>query len=349
MVKWFFGCVIYLSLLTSGFLPTSAIFAGDKGSQAKDAAPQTVGVQKVEMEKIESTKEGESKTATEFQPKTTGVLVLAHGFGSGHGLGGEHGYSGEQQKTSPWESAVMEAVNPLSKEYPLEVAFGMAEPVTIIEAVHKLEQKGISEVVVIPLFISSHSPIIGNSQYILGLRNELPKTTSIKSLPKIESKVSFRMTRAIDDSPLIADILLEHAKELSINPAKETVILLGHGPNDEEENKLWLENMNRLAYYVWEKGGFRGVKTATLRMDAPKGIRRSTICELRTLVETYGEDGNVIVVPHFLAPGVEGKIVEALEGLTYVYNGKTLLPHHNISMWIKRMVEGEILLAHEEQ
>lgn len=148
------------------------------------------------------------------------------------------------------------------------------------------------------------------------------------------------MTGALDDSILVAEILLERAKELSINPVKETVILVGHGPNDERENELLLGDMKKLARYIHERGGFREVKAATWRSDAPKEIRNKAIHELRTMVEVSGKDGGVIVVPHLLAPGgVEGEIVDALEGLSYTFNGKTLLPHDNITKWMEMKVE----------
>ena len=276
------------------------------------------------------------------QPKSIGVLVLAHGIHSMHGERGMHLMHEERgSEILPlWNASVLEVVKPLTDKYPLEVAFGMADPDTIKEAVHELEEKGVSEVIVVPLFISSHSPIIGNSRYILGLQEKLPETTTVESLPRIESKIEFHMTGALDDSILVAEILLERAMELSTNPAKETVILVGHGPNDEKENRLWLADMEKLAYYVREKGYFKEVKVATWRSDAPKEIKERAIYELRSMIEMSGKDGKVIVVPHLLAMGgVESEIVEALKGLSYVFNGKTLLPHSNITRWVEMQVE----------
>ena len=95
------------------------------------------------------------------QSKTIGMLVLAHGMHT-------HGHEEQISKEIPaWNASVLEAVKPLKEKYPLEVAFGMADPDTIKEAVRKLEEKGVSDVTAVPLFISSHSPIIGNSRYIL--------------------------------------------------------------------------------------------------------------------------------------------------------------------------------------
>lgn len=282
------------------------------------------------------------RIAVAVQSKITGVLVLAHGM---H----DHGHGEHVSDAVPrWNVAVLEAVKSLKSKYPLEVAFGMADPETIEDAVRKLEQKDVTNVIVVPLFISSHSPIIGNSRYILGLQEELPLTTDVKSLPRIESKMRFVMTGALDDNPLAAEILLERARELSIDPDRETVILVGHGPNDENENKLWLNDMEKLASYVHEKGRLKEVKAATWRSDAPETVKEKAAQELRAMVERDDKDGRVIVIPHLLASsGVEGEIIEVLKGLSYSYNGKTLLPHPNITKWIEMQVEGELMKLKE--
>jgi len=338
MRRFIFLYVISLSLLGMGFLYASATYGQEKETRETRS-------------KLNITKNSELipykkglAIPVAMQPKTMGVLVLAHG--AHHHGHGEHG-SG----TPPsWDAAVLEAVKPLKDKYPLEVAFGMADPDTIKDAVRKLEKKGVSEVIVVPLFISSHSPIIGNSRFILGLQGKLSETTSIESLPRIESKVKFYMTGALDDSILVAEILLERAMELSANPSKETIVLVGHGPNDEKENKLWLDDMERLAYYVREKGKFKEVKVATWRSDAPKEIKQEAINKLRTMVENGSKDGSVIVVPLLLAPnGVEGEIVEALKGLSYSFDGKTLLPHDNITKWMEEKIEGELAKSMEKQ
>ncbi|TLD42915.1 MAG: hypothetical protein JETT_0815 [Candidatus Jettenia ecosi] len=334
MERFAFWNILSFMLLVIGLLYVPSILGqeGKKGLHDTQSSDQVPCIEEKALSAV-------------AQPKTIGVLVLAHGAHHGHGEKGSGHVHGEQppEEIPSWNASVLKAVKPLKDTYPLEVAFGMADPETIKEAVHKLEEKGVSVVIVVPLFISSHSPIIGNSRYILGLQKELPYTTDVKSLPRLESKLRFSMTEALNDSPLVAEILLERSRELSTNPAKETVILVGHGPNDENENKLWLDDMQKLAAYVREKGGFKEVKVATWRSDAPKEIKDKAIYELRTMVRASGEDGRVIIIPHLISSGgVENEIVEALKGLTYIFNGKTLLPHENITRWIEKQVEEDI-------
>lgn len=340
MERFAFWNSISFVLLVMGFLHIPLTYGQEEKGRFHDA--QNPG---------QTTCTEEKALSAVAQQKTIGVLVLAHGAHHGHGekrAGHVHGEQPSEEIPS-WNASVLEAVKPLKDTYPLEVAFGMADTETIKEAVHKLEEKGVSGVIVVPLFISSHSPIIGNSRYILGLQKELPYTTDVKSLPRLESKLRFSMTEALNDSPLVAEILLERSRELSTSPEKETVILVGHGPNDENENKLWLDDMQKLAAYVCKKRGFKEVKVATWRSDAPKEIKDKAIYELRTMVKTSGEDGRVIIIPHLLSSGgVENEIVEALKGLTYIFNGKTLLPHENITRWIEKQVEEDIQGCRED-
>lgn len=340
MERFTFWNILSLMLLVIGLLHVPSIL-GQEGKKGLHNAQSSDQVSCTE----------EKALSAVVQPKTIGVLVLAHGAHHGHGEQGAGHVHGEQppEEIPSWNASVLEAVKPLKDTYPLEVAFGMADPETIKEAVRKLEEKSISRVIVVPLFISSHSPIIGNSRYILGLQKELPNTTDVKSLPRLESKLRFSMTEALNDSPFVAEILLERSRELSKNPVKETVILVGHGPNDESENKLWLDDMQKLAGYVRERGGFKEVEVATWRSDAPKEIKDKAIYKLRTMVKASREDGRVIIIPHLLSSGgVENEIVEALKGLTYIFNGKTLLPHENITIWIEKQVKEALAKSMEK-
>ncbi len=259
-----------------------------------------------------------------------GVLVLAHGGPSTKLIKNEEN---KYDKLLLWNKMVIDAVKPLEKKFNIEIAFGMADPETIQAATDRLEEKGAKKIVAVPLFISSYSSIIENTAFILGLRKRTK--TSQKELTSIKSNVEFVMTSAIDSHPLIAEILLDRASELSKNPDDETVIIIGHGPNDPEQNEKWLKEMMILASFVKEKGDFKDVKVTTLRDDAPKETREKATMILREMVMMASLKGNAIVIPHLIARGgIESGIPERLKGLDYIYNGKTLLPHENITKWI---------------
>ncbi len=53
------------------------------------------------------------------------------------------------------------------------MAFGMANPMKMQEGIDKLECQGVTKIIVVPLFISSYSPIIRQNEYLLGFRDTL--------------------------------------------------------------------------------------------------------------------------------------------------------------------------------
>lgn len=241
-----------------------------------------------------------------------GILVVAHG-----------------SKMALWNEQVRDAVRPLEGRYNVDIAFGMADPKTIQEAVNRLEKRGARSIVVVPLFISSHSPIIYNTRRLLGLDPDNPQR-------QIEGDTDFVMTGALDDSPLVSEIVLERARELSEEPSAEVVVLVGHGPNEPELNVLWLANMQQIAGFVKEAGGFKDVVVQTVRDDAPREVWEAAKRELRGKVKTAGADSRVLVIPFVLASGgIEEGIEGRLEGLRFEF-GRPLLPHPSITKWIEQ-------------
>ena len=289
-----------------------------------------------------------------------GILVLAHG---GSGI---------------WERMVTAAVAPLKQKYPTEIAFGMADPKTVQKGLNNLEKEGIRSVIVVPLFISSHSPIIRQTEYLLGLREDLPDEPLVMNhapnplslvtaqsfrrqhshgsddankerdqvvIKPIASQARIMMTKPLDDDSLVASILYERILGVSQPDEDETVILVAHGPNDEEDNKGWLEKLTNLAGQIQskrlaEKGrGFKSIERATVRDDAEESVYDKAKMKLRDMVKSSGSTSRVIVVPVVLAlGGIEAGIRRRLEGLEYVWVKKALLPHENITRFIEMSV-----------
>ena len=249
-----------------------------------------------------------------------GVLVLAHGG------------------TNQWNAAVHKVVRQAKLEAPTEVAFGMgmhAEEVRgFQQAVNRLERTGISRIRVVPLLISSHSEVYRQYEYLCGVRAqaEWPEAGRPLSL-----KVPVTFASGLDDDPLVAEILLERAKQLSRHAEEETVVLIAHGPTRDADSQIWLAQMQQLAQHLRRAGGFREVVSGTLRDDADKSVKDDAARVLRDTVERASRTGRVLVVPLLLAQGgIERKIPKMLAGFTYVYSGQTLLPHAKLAQCIAR-------------
>jgi len=264
-----------------------------------------------------------------------GILILAHGAGK------------------EWDSQVSDIRRTVNAYVPAEAAFGMAAPDAMQAAVDRLEARGIKKIAVVPLFINSHSSVMDQTRYALHL-SPTPSPVFIRAMNRLppailrmsgmdfdpRKRVTLRaeivMTKALDDDPLVADILIDRAKALSRQPSRETVILVGHGPVDNAENKMWLATMRGLCRQIRHAGGYKAAWAATIRDDAPPWVKAKADAILRALVRRAGKNGGrALVVPELVARGgVETHIVRILRGLPYAWDDRTLTPDPRLALWV---------------
>lgn len=256
------------------------------------------------------------------RPSRVGVLVVAHGG------------------NNRWNGLVRKAVVEARLDVPVQVAFGMGmhdeETRVFQDAVNRLQRKGINRLLVIPLLASSHSEVFRQFEYLFRLRSQ----AEWKDVEALRLKVPVVMGKALDDDPLVSDIMLERALSLSRNPSQETVVLVAHGPVSDEDAAQWLGAMERIDETVKTEGAFKDVLSALMRDDAPAAIKGEASRQFREAVRKASEESRVLVVPLLIASGgVEQKIPKLLSGLSYAYDGQALLPHPKLSQWLARQVE----------
>ena len=249
----------------------------------------------------------------------TGVLVMAHGG------------------TPEWNAEVLDAVEDLRMDYPVAVAFGMADPRTLAAGVDSLLAAGVERILVPRLFLSGDS-FRDATEYVLGLSDEKPRwSMHAEHMHQLEIPVPVRMVEeGLLDAPEVGGILTARAEALSMKPESESVLLIAHGAGSEEENDAWLRRMDLLADSVRESIPFAEVKVETLREDWEEE-REAAESRIRGWVETQsGLSRDVIVIP-FRLSGF-GPYAEVLDGLSYRADGKGLLPDRRISSWVRRQV-----------
>jgi hypothetical protein len=145
-----------------------------------------------------------------------GILVIAHGSPS-----------------DSWCAPVRSVMENVSLPYPVELGFLEFVPnETINIAVDKLDEAGVTKIIAVPLFISSHSGHIAEIEYVLGLRVELPEMTMMSRPAFVEGD---EMERSI--------VSLEGRYRVSYTPIVETVSAMGvtakqhHGGGEAEEEE----------------------------------------------------------------------------------------------------------------
>jgi hypothetical protein len=280
-----------------------------------------------------------------------GIVLLAHGG------------------NAEWNARVLDLARKVDTTQPVEVAFGMATRGTLQAAVDRLAARGVTEIVAVPLFVSSWSSVLTSTEYLLGLRAEAPAAlamfakmdhsghaTSPPASPAgddgraatlgatpVESKAPItRMTPALNGHPIVAGILTTRARSISRNPPGEAVVIVGHGPSSDEENLRWMRDMETLAAEMARTERFASIDYLTVRDDAAPAIRDAATEELRALVaRRTGEGHRVLIVPLLLSfGGIEEGIAKRLQGLPYDMAGAALLPDDRLISWVLEMARG---------
>lgn len=258
-----------------------------------------------------------------------GVILMAHG--------------GRPE----WNEGVKSAVAPLRADTKIEIAFGMADAYSIQEAVQKLEAQGVENIGVVRLFVSGES-WYERTEKILGVRTGAPDrhTSHDKgmnhSMPaghrmeywKVDANANFALSKqGLSESSTMDVILVERAIALSISPATEDILILAHGPGDDEENQRWITNITARAALMKSSTPFRRVKVMTLREDW-HDKRQGAEKAIRAYVKRAGDEGGSAIVIPFRTHGF-GPYAKVLEGLDYRSDSKGLIPHKNVTLWIK--------------
>lgn len=288
---------------------------------------------------------GLSLSLTARQPQSKpGVLLLAHGG------------------AAQWNERVTAVAATVDQTQPTEVAFGMATRANIQSAIDKLAARGVTEIVAVPLFVSSYSSVITSTEYLLGLRKDAPKDLAIfakmshgshgaagaedhsaHGMPAadpaspVTTKLPVRMTPAPNRHPIIGAIAADRAKSISTAPAKEAVILVAHGPVPDDDNRRWLADMAVLAETVKASAAYGSVDYMTVRDDAGPAMREAATKELREKVQAQIAQGRrVLIVPHLMSfGGIEQGIRKRLEGLDYTMTSQALMPDDRIVQWVQ--------------
>ncbi len=243
-----------------------------------------------------------------------GVLIISHG-----------------SREPIWVTLVDEAVNQLPLQDPIPVAVSFLEVVEgrlIQDGIYLLEEQGVTDIIVIPLFVSSGSTHVDEIAYALGVKESADCDTDLVPY-HIQANIHYGVP--MDDDDDVAQMVWDKICGLCVDVDREVILLVGHGSIYEGFRERWEKGISSLARKVQQISGVTSVDYALLN---PNSVQERTEYWQRE----YGY--KVIVAPLFLSEGYFTRkiIPERLKGLSYRYSGQTLLPHPLISQWIGRQV-----------
>ncbi|NDI36001.1 sirohydrochlorin chelatase [Chengkuizengella sediminis] len=244
-----------------------------------------------------------------------GLLVISHG-----------------SRNENWVRLVDQAVDEvqLPNSIPKESSFlELVENRLIQDGIYRLEAKGITDIIVIPLFVSSGSTHLDEISYALRMTS---KPTLETDMEPMDIKANIHLGVPVDDDPIIANILYERISDLSDNPQQEVICLVGHGSKEKGFYAKWRSGLDSLARRVQLIGNFAGSESAML-------LPNQVASKMKVLNKKYPEH-KIIIVPLFLSEGyfTNEVIPSRLKDFNYLYNGKPILPDKKISQWIEQQV-----------
>jgi sirohydrochlorin ferrochelatase len=265
-----------------------------------------------------------------------GVVVVAHGG------------------DSVWNAQVRETAAAARVGGPLEVSFLMgagARTARFQDAVARLQAQGASEIVVVPMLVSSHSGHYDQIRWLAGdsvtLDAQMHHHLHMAGIERPAARVPMRVTAAMDASPQVARALADRATALARQqqaaPRDRALLIVGHGPNSAEDYAAWMENLRPVADSVKALTGFRDVRVELVRDDAPAPVRAEAVRRVRELIELQhlATGQEVVVVPVLVSKGSvsRDKVPNDIRGTRSVYAGEPLAPHPAMARWIEARVQ----------
>jgi hypothetical protein len=249
-----------------------------------------------------------------------GVLILLHGFRDGDPL-------------------FKQEVEMFSGIFPTAMAPGMSMMMSdhIQLALDDLTAAGAQQIAVVPIVSTSHNTMMRQWQYIFGLEDEAPYA----SVARVTTDAEILFAEPPGDDPLIAEILIDHALEISTKPSNEWIIIAAHGPSFDDDNEIVLGELESLAKVMREDSDFVNVQGITLQDDATPEVRDANVAKLRKMVEDANAAGHeVLIVTNLIGTrSIQSKLRKDLKGLDYKFNKKGIAEHPNfVEEWMAEAI-----------
>ncbi|MFC0393624.1 sirohydrochlorin chelatase [Paenibacillus mendelii] len=202
----------------------------------------------------------------------------------------------------------------------------------IQDGIDQLEAEGVTDLYVLPLFVSSGSTHVDDIGQAFGQPPVTVEREGELGRFRVAAGMRVHVGLPIDDDPDIAELLLSNIRELSEQPERELLLLVAHGSREAVFHDRWRRGMKRLAERMKTIGGFA-------RADIAMLLPNQAACKLGAL-QKKRQDKAFIVVPLFLSSGyfTQTVIPKRLEGFTYRYNGRAMLPHPFIARWMEKQI-----------
>jgi sirohydrochlorin ferrochelatase len=195
-----------------------------------------------------------------------------------------------------------------------------------VRALHAAAHDGVA---VVPLFVSSGNWIVR-------------RVTELAVAASADAGIPASVTAALDASAEVMDVLADRARRLAGSPTGQALMLVGHGPVEDEDLASWDSLGAAVAGGVRDRAEFAVVEAGVVRDDAPPDVRAAAVHAVRErIARLASETGRaVVVVPWIVGAGslTRERLPADLTGLDVRYDGQPLLPHPALARWVTRQL-----------
>jgi len=214
---------------------------------------------------------------------------------------------------------------------------------SIATVVKDMENKGITRIFALPLFIAPSGHSIYDIPTLLGLYYDKEMIDELKEegIKIADSKIKITVGPTLNYENVMKDILLDKVKNLSNNPEEEALIILAHG--DKNFKPIWEKLSNETGNYILAKTGIEYFDNAFVEVGQSFAIEG-----VSPILKASENKKKVIVVGMYLSMGVKnmaensgfimmGRTIESkkmFEGKNIIFAEHGLLPDERIAEWV---------------
>jgi sirohydrochlorin ferrochelatase len=211
----------------------------------------------------------------------------------------------------------------------------------IQEALTGFDAISVSNIVVLPLFLSKYNHILKEIR---------------KNIYAYQFRGKININETISESYLSAQILLDHVKKLSKNPSQEKIVILGRGALDEKSENLMKKELEKLSDYIKKRHTFKSIQTGIYySYNSKEQLRELKDKEVDDMViHTAAKKGKTLVIPFFIGPKYSNMMSlthffdRKFIDIDLMHNSDEVLLHPNFLHWMKKTANKYLPISSDE-
>lgn len=272
-----------------------------------------------------------SEKVTQTDAKKIGILLVNHG-----------------SRSETWRNELLnleKRVRDSLLAYPnvvdVKTAFMEYTEPSIATRLKQMDSVGITDVIIVPIFLTVSPHTFEDIPTIVGLKED-PESMEMLKIEKIERytpTAKVHITPLLDFTDLLKKNVLNRVKQLSSNPEKESVVLIGYG--DERYLKEWENLFAEVGKYVNEKRGIKHYEYGWCGHLVHYNPDETTKAVNKALEKSEVAIVIPVLVAHdemFQINIIGGGIEKVKDHSTRVrYKPDAILPDTNVENWIKEI------------